>query len=292
MEEKKQMVWVLPDDITIKETDKPEEILHKYLAEAPTKKWVENFTDEDTGEVTPIERGEMLFERGSYIDEDMFAKIMFHIQAGDIKTVKVCDSKPLNKRNDNPVRRYLVTLTCSFGGSCTAYVTHCKTPEDAAQLVSDYYQVYSLPEIIGNFAIVESTETNQVMIYPDTIGETECLAMRQATLKQAEIKVNNHYNSMPPIYDTERFWSISVAAWCEGPKKWEKSTTRYLVRAMSSDDAMIMLHNVLESADEESRNIYDFTSVSKSNVIFAIPKSYIQRWCEHNYGSEYWKYGR
>lgn len=253
---------------------------------------MEKFTDEDTGELVSIDRSEILFERGSYIDEDMFAKIMFHIQAGDIKTVKVCDSKPVNKRSDNSIRRYLVTLTCSFGGSCTAYVTHCKTPEDAAQLVSDYYQVYSLPEIIGNFAIVESIETTQIMVYPDEIGEYECKAMRQATLKQAEIKVNNHYNSMPPIYDSERFWKISVSAWQEGPKKWEKSTTQYLVRAMSSDDAMKMLHSVLESADEDSRNIYDFTSVSKSKVIFAIPKSYIKKWCEHNYGTEYWKYGR
>ena len=97
MEEKKEEKWLMPEDIKVIETNKPEEMLHKYLADSAVKTWTENFVDEDTGETTSIERREVIFDCGTYIDESVFPKIMFSIQSEELKTVKVCDKKPLAK---------------------------------------------------------------------------------------------------------------------------------------------------------------------------------------------------
>ena len=77
MEEKKEEKWLMPEDIKVIETNKPEEMLHKYLAEKAVKKWTENFIDQDTGEKVPVERNEVIFDRGTYIDESLLSKIMF-----------------------------------------------------------------------------------------------------------------------------------------------------------------------------------------------------------------------
>lgn len=94
MEKKEEEKWMMPDDFKVVETNRPEEMLNKYLAEKVVKKWTEDFIDEDTHETTSIERTEILFDRGLYIDENLLQKIMFSIQAEEIETVKVIDHKP------------------------------------------------------------------------------------------------------------------------------------------------------------------------------------------------------
>ena len=42
MEEKKEEKWLMPEDIKVIETNKPDEMLHKYLAEHAVKTWTEN----------------------------------------------------------------------------------------------------------------------------------------------------------------------------------------------------------------------------------------------------------
>ena len=132
MEKKEEEKWMMPDDLKVVETNKPEEMLNKYLAERAVKSWTEDFIDEDTGEPVSIERSEILFERGLYIDENLLQKIMFSIQAEEIETVKVIDHKPEVQRTNMQVKRYIVKLS---DGShiCNVYALRCKTPEDAAQ---------------------------------------------------------------------------------------------------------------------------------------------------------------
>ncbi len=65
-------------------TLEPKQLLNKYIAKRVLKKWQETFVDEDTGEVTPIERKEILYDRGTKIDQDILARIRFDIESGDI----------------------------------------------------------------------------------------------------------------------------------------------------------------------------------------------------------------
>ncbi len=56
-------------------TSDPKKMLNMYLAKRVLKTWEESFIDEDTGETVTIERNEILFDRGTLIDQDTLAKI-------------------------------------------------------------------------------------------------------------------------------------------------------------------------------------------------------------------------
>lgn len=66
-------------------TSDPRLMLNKYLARRVCKMWIEDFVDENTGQVVSIERNELLFQRGALIDQDLLAQIRFCYEAGEIK---------------------------------------------------------------------------------------------------------------------------------------------------------------------------------------------------------------
>ena len=94
MEEKNKQAaeaqeWLLPEQIEIIETSDPKDMLDKWLAEAVKRTWTETFRDEETGELMDIERTEFIEAKGVKCTQDVIQNIMFHMQAGEIKSVKV-----------------------------------------------------------------------------------------------------------------------------------------------------------------------------------------------------------
>ena len=285
MEEKKEEKWLMPDDIKVTETNKPEEMLHKYLAECAVKTWTENFIDQDTGEKVPVERHEVIFDRGTYIDESLLPKIMFSIQSEELKTVKVCENKPLVKRDNMNVRRYIVKLA-DASHNCNVYTTRAKTPEDAAQMVCDYYTIYGLPTLLGNFSVIDSSTTGLRLLYKEEFGEEYWDDMYQTRHVVLESLVNNTDKVLPPPFSQNRFFKVSVCLWDEAEGKFSKSTSNYIIPALTLEDATILMKNYLNEMDSRrgSDSLYDITSISKANIDFAIPQSYAEAWCEKKYG--------
>ena len=285
MEEKKEEKWLMPDDIKVIETNKPDEIFHKYLAECAVKTWTENFVDEDTGETTTIERNEVIFDRGTYIDESLLPKIMFSIQSEELKTVKVCENKPLAKRHNMQVRRYIVKLSNGVGKS-NIYTTRAKTPEDAAQMVCDYYSIYGIPTLSGNFSVIDSAATGLILLYKEVLGKAYWEDMYNISYKDIEEKVDNPHKILPPPYQLERFFKVNVCRWYEGEGKYEKDTYNYIIPALVLNDADKLVKLYLKEMDSRNgrERINDITSISKANIDFAIPQSYAEAWCEKKYG--------
>lgn len=91
-------------------TSDPKKMLNMYLAKRVLKTWEESFIDEDTGETVNIERNEVLFDRGSLIDQDLLAKIRFSMEADGIKEVEVSSQKRLAFENEN---KFLYHLSCT-----------------------------------------------------------------------------------------------------------------------------------------------------------------------------------
>lgn len=282
MEEKKQEEWTMPEDIVVKETSKPEEMYNKYLAESVAKHWNEDFVDEDTGEPVTIERTEVIFDRGTYIDEDMLQKIMFSIQAEEIQTVKVVDTKPTVERANAQIRRYVVKLSDGLHTS-NIYTTRCKTPEDAAQMVSDYHTVYGVPGVGGNFSVLESECTSLRMIYKEDIGVEHWSEISNICYRLIADKVKNKDKVLPPPYQKDRYWKVSVTGWYEGEEKYEKTTMSLVVCALTVQDAASFVTEYLNVRDSFER-IYDVTSIGKAKFDYAIPQSYAATWCDKKYG--------
>ena len=285
MEEKKEKKWMMPEDIKVIETNKPEEMLHKYLAEHAVKTWTENFIDQDTGETVPVERHEVIFDRGTYIDESLLPKIMFSIQSEELKTVKVCENKPLVKRHNMQVRRYIVKLSDGLH-NCNVYTTRAKTPEDAAQMVCDFYTIYGLPTLSGNFSVIDSAATGLQLLYKEDLGKAYWEDLYNISHADIERRVNNAQKILPPPYQLERFFKVNVCIWDEGEDKYEKITCNYIVPALVLSDAERLVKDYLEEMDSRNcrERINDITSISKANIDFAIPQSYAKAWFMKKYG--------
>ena len=285
MEEKKEEKWLMPEDIKVVETNNPDEMLHKYLAENAVKTWTENFIDQDTGEKVPVERHEVIFDRGTYIDESLLPKIMFSIQSEELKTVKVCENKPLVKRDNMNVRRYIVKLA-DASHNCNVYTTRAKTPEDAAQMVCDFYTIYGLPTLSGNFSVIDSAATGLQLLYKEDLGKAYWEDLYNISHADIERRVNNAQKILPPPYQLERFFKVNVCIWDEGEDKYEKITCNYIVPALVLSDAERLVKDYLEEKDSRScrERINDITSISKANIDFAIPQSYAKAWFMKKYG--------
>ena len=285
MEEKKEEKWMMPEDIKVVETNNPDEMLHKYLAERAVKTWTENFIDEDTGEKVPVERHEVIFDRGTYIDESLLPKIMFSIQSEELKTVKVCENKPLAKRHNMQVRRYIVKLSDGLH-NCNVYTTRAKTPEDAAQMVCDFYTIYGLPTLSGNFSVIDSAATGLQLLYKEDLGKAYWEDLYNISHADIERRVNNAQKILPPPYQLERFFKVNVCIWDEGEDKYEKITCNYIVPALVLSDAERLVKDYLDEKDSRScrERINDITSISKANIDFAIPQSYAKAWFMKKYG--------
>ena len=285
MEEKKEEKWMMPEDIKVIETNSPEEMLHKYLAESAVKTWTENFIDQDTGEKVPVERHEVIFDRGTYIDESLLPKIMFSIQSEELKTVKVCENMPLAKRHNMQVRRYIVKLSDGLH-NCNVYTTRAKTPEDAAQMVCDFYTIYGLPTLSGNFSVIDSAATGLQLLYKEDLGKAYWEDLYNISHADIERRVNNAQKILPPPYQLERFFKVNVCIWDEGEDKYEKITCNYIVPALVLSDAERLVKDYLEEKDSRSgrERINDITSISKANIDFAIPQSYAKAWFMKKYG--------
>ena len=285
MEEKKEKKWMMPEDIKVVETNNPDEMLHKYLAENAVKTWTENFIDQDTGEKVPVERHEVIFDRGSYIDESLLPKIMFSIQSEELKTVKVCENMPLAKRHNMQVRRYIVKLSDGLH-NCNVYTTRAKTPEDAAQMVCDFYTIYGLPTLSGNFSVIDSAATGLQLLYKEDLGKAYWEDLYNISHADIERRVNNAQKILPPPYQLERFFKVNVCIWDEGEDKYEKDTWNYIIPALVLSDADKLVKLYL--AEKDSRNglerISDITYISKANIDFAIPQSYAKAWFMKKYG--------
>ena len=80
-------------DQVIFETSDPREMIGKFTAKRVFKTWTEDYLDEDTGEVVSIERSEVLYDRGTYIDNETATRINFDIQAGEINSVEVTNQR-------------------------------------------------------------------------------------------------------------------------------------------------------------------------------------------------------
>ena len=285
MEEKKEKKWMMPEDIKVVETNNPDEMLHKYLAENAVKTWTENFIDQDTGEKVPVERHEVIFDRGTYIDESLLPKIMFSIQSEELKTVKVCENMPLAKRHNMQVRRYIVKLSDGLH-NCNVYTTRAKTPEDAAQMVCDFYTIYGLPTLSGNFSVIDSAATGLQLLYKEDLGKAYWEDLYNISHADIERRVNNAQKILPPPYQLERFFKVNVCIWDEGEDKYEKITCNYIIPALVLSDAERLVKDYLEEKDSRScrERINDITSISKANIDFAIPQSYAKAWFMKKYG--------
>lgn len=152
-------------DIKVKETSDPKEMLGKYLAEWPKKTWSEEFTDDETGEVTTVERSETIFTWNGKLTKTVVSKIMFFIETGEIQSVKVCDMEMPDFKYEPMSGLGVFTVVLHNVGGDKRYCVRAKSVEDAIQMALEYGAVYR--ELTG-YVFVRSVKIEGISVEDDS----------------------------------------------------------------------------------------------------------------------------
>lgn len=287
MEEKNKQAaeaqeWLLPEQIEIIETSDPKVMLEKWLAEPVLRKWTEDFVDESTGELVSVERTEPIITTGTYCSQDIVQLITFHLQAGDIETVKVSERPPLNKRTDLLTMNYIVSVGSMLQQTEYIYVAGVQTPEEAAKVVTDYCKVYSAPNIVGDFTVNDCQLTPIIYLYDNQARERKkILEPRTRLLEYVE-----DGTPRPAFTETLRFWNVNITKWSfsawEGWKPYKQTICTEAYDMHQAIDIVEQWAKRLMAGTDIESWIVDVTKVGKSKITHVIPYTYLKLWRSKN----------
>lgn len=136
---KKELILKRPQDFKLHKTSDPKVLLFKYLVKPLYRTWMEDYTDQDTGEVVSIERKELVADIGQ-IGQNELQQITFALQAGDIKEVEYCCHDLGDVRFMPAGRTYLVEYIIDYDRheKCLVFA---KGTEQAVQIIADFLSV-------------------------------------------------------------------------------------------------------------------------------------------------------
>lgn len=274
--------WLMPDEIEIIETSDPKVMLDKWLAEPVARKYTEDFVDDSTGEIVSVERTGPLITIGTYCSQDIVQIITFHLQAGDIETVKVSERPPLNKRTDLLMMNYIVSVGSMIPQTEYIYVSGVQTPEEAAKVVTDYCKVYSSPNVVGNFTVNDCQLTPIIYLYEHQARERKkILEPRTKLLEHVEEETPR-----PAFTETLRFWNISITKWSFSAwEGWKPYRQTICTEAYDMSQAVKIVESWtkrLMSGTDVKNWIVDVTKVGKSKITHVIPYTYLKLWRSKN----------
>lgn len=142
-------------------------IVGKFLASNVLKTWNEDFIDESTGEVVTIERNEILFERGSYIDDDLAQQINFSIQAEEIKDVEVSNQRRLAAPNQR-TGLYPFKVSARIGTKRRTFILQAQDAAKAIEVATDYIEL----NFRNSFDITDIKLMDNVVILNDRLRKS------------------------------------------------------------------------------------------------------------------------
>lgn len=219
-----------------KVTSNPREMLNKYIAKRVLKTWIEDFVDEDTGLVASIERNEVLFDRGTYIDQDVLAQIKFYMSAGDFKEIEVSNQRriaqPLESNYLHPFTAQAVIFDKKV-----KFLFHATKVENALLLLKDYIEL----NYTGSFHIPMIKEFDSCIILTDTLKKaTSCIPFDEwDTINEEEID--------DEVAEDKKFYQIE----CRINEDDNYSTTQlFVIHSFNVDRCMLLISRYINEQQE------------------------------------------
>lgn len=238
-------------------TSDPERMLGRFIARRALKTWTEDFVDKDTDEIISIERNEILFERGTYIDQDVLSSIRFYLQEGSLTEIEVSNQKRLAMIDTNH-SLYPYKAVVKIDDKSKTFLLYATSIANALVILVDYVEL----NYKGSFVISHIKEMNYCVILVDKLKST---AARKYDLDVAYLK-----NEI----STEEF----VNATCDAIQADnndaddDSDTTNDTTKRFYQIGAHIVLHHDKEGDDEEDHTFIVHTySAVRANDYREIP---------------------
>lgn len=234
-------------------TSDPKKMLNMYLAKRVLKTWEESFIDEDTGETVTIERKEILFDRGTLIDQDILAKIRFSIEADGIREVEVSNQNRLAFENENNVL-YPHIAQAEIGGKKSKFLLYATGLENACLILKDYIEL----NYLFGFTLTMVKEFDSCVILTDTLKERKVDDASIAYLKE-EITTEEYLDKMDEENqedeeskpDERKFYQIETKITFMNGENEDERVQTFVVNTFNVDRAMMLITHYLKNKEEE-----------------------------------------
>ena len=142
-------------------------MLNKYICKRVLKKWTEEFIDEDTGEKVPVERSQMLYERGTVINKETLARIQFDIESGEItEPIEVSNQNRTGYEFENEAL-FPWAAKVSVEDRSVKFLLYGSSINNTLEILKDYVELH----YNGGFTILEAKEFNRCIILTDTLSD-------------------------------------------------------------------------------------------------------------------------
>lgn len=231
-------------------TSDPKKMLNMYLAKRVLKTWEESFIDEDTGETVTIERNEILFDRGTLIDQDTLAKIRFSMEADGIKEVEVSNQNRLAFENENKFL-YPYLAQAQIGYKKYKFLLYATGLENVCLILRDYIEL----NYQSGFTLTMAKEFDSCVILTDNLKERKVDDASIAYLKN-EITMAEYVDKMDDEAedsdeeskpDEKKFYQIETKITFDE----EERVQTFVVNTFNVDRAMMLITHYLKNKEEE-----------------------------------------
>ena len=145
-------------------TADPKRMLGRYLVNKLCRKWTETFMDEDTGDTVPVERTEVLFEKGTLVTQDNLAKIRFYMAEGSVNEVEVSNQRRACFELKNE-RLYPYMAQATIGDKKCKILLYATGVENAITIIKDYIEL----NYDGMFSILMVKEYESCIVILDKL---------------------------------------------------------------------------------------------------------------------------
>lgn len=237
-------------------TSDPARMLNKYLVHDLMRKWTEEFLDEDTGTVVPVERSETLYTAGTLITQDVLAAIRFHMEAGDIQEVEVSNQQRMGFEYKSTYP-HTWTVQAEVGDRKQKFLLHATGLQNALEAVKDYAELHYK----GGFTFTAAKKFDVAVVLVDTLKkftrDDAALAYLKDEMDAAEYMKKEAADDGDDKASAEgmKFYQVDAKihdAQSEG-SEWEHS---FIVHTCNVDRAMMTINAYLKEQEERTCQKY------------------------------------
>lgn len=233
-------------------TSDPKKMLNMYLAKRVLKTWEESFIDKDTGETVTIERNEILFDRGTLIDQDTLVKIRFSMEADGIKEVEVSNQKRLAFENENKFL-YPYLAQAQICDKKYKFLLYATGLENVCLILKDYIEL----NYQSGFTLTMAKEFDSCIILTDNLKERKVddasivYLKEEITTEEYLDKMNEEDDEEESKPDEKKFYQIETKITFTDRENEDERVQTFVVNTFNVDRAMMLITHYLKNKEEE-----------------------------------------
>lgn len=221
-------------------TSDPAKMLNMYLVKGVYKTWNEDFIDENTQEKITIERNELLFTRGTLIDQDTLAQIRFSMEADGVKEVEVSNQKRMAFENENK-SLYPYIAQAQIDDRKYKFLLYATGLENVIAILKDYIEL----NYQSGFTLTMAKEFDSCIILTDNLKERKVDNSSEEYLDTMNSEEVDEEESKP---NEKKFYQIETKVTFDDE---EERTQTFVVQTFNVDRAMMLISHWLKNKEEE-----------------------------------------